>query len=268
MGVSVWLLIFCVGVIFLQTVVSLASVPIAVGRQRTAVEIPEVSQDPVLYSCADVADNVRTTCGSCTSVMLCNYQKQNVGSYDCSSSNPLRPYCKDGVCQSEPGCDLKSDLCPDKDNFYPVPHNCSEAVYCNDGLRATAYTAPSSSYMFDYNTGSWIYLKTPADCFQIDCKITSNLNKLIAYKPNPQLYVFCGTSGPLTFKCGDSEAFNETTKLCEFHCKQKGKYPIPGVKDRYYSCLEGPNGTYQKFVEVCPNGKEFDNGVNDCKNMD
>ncbi|XP_053667824.1 uncharacterized protein LOC128718178 [Anopheles marshallii] len=267
MGVSVWLLLFCVGVILQQMVVSLASVPIA-RRQRTVINIPEVSQDPVVYSCDNVEENHRVTCGSCTSVMLCNYQKQNVGLYDCSSIDPLLPYCKDGKCQSELGCDLKSDLCPAEDNFYPVPHNCSEAVYCNDRLQATSYSAPSTSYMFEYETGSWIYLKTPADCFQINCNTASNLNKFFTYKPYPQLYFFCGTSGPLTFKCGVSEVFNETTKNCEFGCTKKGKFPISGVKDRYYSCLDGPNGSLQKFEESCPSGKEFDAQLQLCKNKE
>uniref|UniRef100_A0A182R905 Chitin-binding type-2 domain-containing protein n=1 Tax=Anopheles funestus TaxID=62324 RepID=A0A182R905_ANOFN len=259
MGVSVGLLFFCVGVVLLQTVVSQDRIPIVSRRQRTDINKPgeEVFADPSSFSCGNISDGTRFACGSCTNVMICNYQKQAVGSYDCSSIDPANPYCEDGKCTNETDCKIKSDLCPATDKFYPVPNNCSEAVYCGTDYVATTYTSPSPSYMFDIATQSWVFRKTPADCFQINCATAANMNKFFAYKPNPQLYVYCGTSGPLTFQCDDNNVYNESTKRCEFGCIKEGKFPIAGEPTKFYSCLVGPNGTLQKFEESCPIGTEF-----------
>uniref|UniRef100_A0A182W882 Chitin-binding type-2 domain-containing protein n=1 Tax=Anopheles minimus TaxID=112268 RepID=A0A182W882_9DIPT len=166
-------------------------------------------------------------------LQICNYQKQEEGSYDCSTVDPSRPFCQNGVCIEESDCTTQ------------IPNNCSEAVYCDNDLAGSIYTAPVPSYMFDFKYDTWVYYQSPSDCFEINCSIATNLNKFFAYKPHPQLYIYCGTSGPLTFQCGDNNVYNEETNACEFGCLKAGKFEIEGVKDKYYSCLAGPNGTEQ-----------------------
>ncbi|XP_050079514.1 uncharacterized protein LOC126567328 [Anopheles maculipalpis] len=258
MGVSVWLLgLFCVGAVLLQTVVSQDSLPIIFARQRTAVNQSD-DLETNDYTCKEE----RITCGSCSKIMICNYQKQNVGSYECSSIDPQRPYCTDnGVCSAENKCTIPSDLCPTKEYFYPVPSNCGESVYCGSDLQATKYSAPSSAYFFDFKSQKWVARKTAADCFQINCATSAMLNKFFAYKPNPQLYFYCASSGPMTFRCDANKIFNEAKRMCEFGCIEEGDFPIAGVDDRYYACLPGTNGVLQKFELSCPPGLKFDGKV-------
>uniref|UniRef100_A0A182SN68 Chitin-binding type-2 domain-containing protein n=1 Tax=Anopheles maculatus TaxID=74869 RepID=A0A182SN68_9DIPT len=225
--------------------VSQDSLPIVIARQRTTVN---QSDDDDGGSTGYTCNKKRIACGSCSKVIICNHLEENVASYECSSVDPLRPYCTgDGVCASDTECEIPSELCPTNEYFYPVPSNCSEVVYCGDKLEATKYVAPSSSYVFDFASQKWVVRKTAADCFQINCATSTMMNKFFAYKPNPQLYFYCATSGPMTFTCKDNEVFNEAKRLCEFGCTKEGDFPIPGVDNRYYACLLGPNGLVRNF---------------------
>ncbi|XP_035898186.1 uncharacterized protein LOC118505870 [Anopheles stephensi] len=257
MGVSVWLLgLLCVGSALLETAVSQDSLPIIVARQRTVVNLSDDSDDTTLFSC-DGED--RIVCGSCSKVMICNYQKQMVGSYECSSIDPQRPYCTGkGVCSKTTDCEIPSELCPTPNYFYPVPSNCSEVVYCGPKREETKVSAPSTAYIFDFKIQKWTLRKTAADCFQLNCGAAIMLNKFFAYKPNPRLYFYCTTGGPMTFTCDTNEVFNEAKRECEFGCTTEGDFPITGVNDRYYACLLGPNGVLQKFELSCPPGQLFD----------
>lgn len=109
-------------------------------------------------------------------------------------------------------------------------------------------SAPSSSYVFNSLVQSWTLRKTTADCFQINCLSSTMQNKFYVYKPNPRLYFYCATFGPMTFECSENEEFNETKRRCEFACKKEGKFAIPdgnggSQTDRYYLCLAGLNGS-------------------------
>uniref|UniRef100_A0A182NQ05 Chitin-binding type-2 domain-containing protein n=1 Tax=Anopheles dirus TaxID=7168 RepID=A0A182NQ05_9DIPT len=241
MTTAVWIL----GLLFTVAVV-----------QATATDLPIVipAKRTVGTGTADEATNQgckgnRIDCGGCNSVIMCNYQNQTVGSYDCSSLDPQRPYCTGkGICTSslDPKCEVQSDLCPKGNKYFPVPSNCSESVYCTDKLQAIKVGGPSLSFVFNYTGQSWTARKTTADCFQINCLTTTMQNKFHVYKPYPQLYVYCGTTGPMTFLCeGENETFNEAKRTCEFSCLTSGNFAIPNDENKYYSCLPTSTGSEQ-----------------------
>uniref|UniRef100_A0A182KEL1 BPTI/Kunitz inhibitor domain-containing protein n=1 Tax=Anopheles christyi TaxID=43041 RepID=A0A182KEL1_9DIPT len=272
MGAIVWILGLCCALsVVLQTVGADEHLPIVLRMQRTvASDINNVLNNP---SISEQCKTRGITCGSCSSVMICSHEKQTVGSYECSSIDAQRPYCTgNGVCTNsmEEKCKTPSELCPPEStgSYYPVPGNCSESVYCAKDNTAVKTSAPSSSYYFNSIKQSWTLRKTAADCFQINCLSATMQNKFYVYKPNPQLYVYCATFGPMTFKCGANEEFNESKRACEFACKKEGNVGIPDgnggfLKDRYYSCLATASGSFQLFELNCPVGLIFID--DDCK---
>ncbi|XP_058128574.1 uncharacterized protein LOC131292848 [Anopheles ziemanni] len=193
-----------------------------------------------------VCRGLRIDCGSCTSVMICNYQNQTVGGYDCASTDPTRPYCtKAGVCSStiDDSCQIQSDLCPSTSKYYPDPANCANALYCNDEYYASKTSAPSSGYVFNYSSQTWSLRRSPADCFEINCFAAGKQNTWTAYKPDPKLSIYCGTYGPMIFECsGINYIFNESKKQCEFSCVKEGSFPHPTETKLYYLCLPTTNG--------------------------
>ncbi|XP_559095.2 uncharacterized protein LOC3291073 [Anopheles gambiae] len=273
MGAVVWILgLCCVIATGLQTIRADDSLPIVVRLHRTVVDNTNTNLNDSNESKKECKAR-GITCGSCTSVMLCNHENKMVASYECSSVDAQRPYCVgNGMCTNimDAQCNTPSELCPPEQSyaFYPVPGNCSESVYCNDKKFAMKQSAPSSSYVFNSLVQSWTLRKTTADCFQINCLSSTMQNKFYVYKPNPRLYFYCATFGPMTFECSENEEFNETKRRCEFACKKEGKFAIPdgnggSQTDRYYLCLAGLNGSYQLFETPCPTGLTFQ--TDDCK---
>ncbi|XP_035786561.1 uncharacterized protein LOC118463802 [Anopheles albimanus] len=236
------------------------NLPIVKPSKRTAVAPPVVDTvnfDPS-YSCDP---QNRITCGSCSSVMICNFNGNRVGGYECSSIDPSRPYCTgNGICSSEPadGCNVQSDLCPTADKFYPVPSNCSELVYCDSKQVAVTIPSPASTAIFNYASQSWTLRVAPTDCFQINCDAAGQLDKWYAYKPSPQLSIYCSSQGPMTFVCpNEKDVFNESKKSCEFACFKEGNFPFPGDSTKYYFCLSDQKGGFQKFENSCLPGFIF-----------
>uniref|UniRef100_A0A182P3H9 BPTI/Kunitz inhibitor domain-containing protein n=1 Tax=Anopheles epiroticus TaxID=199890 RepID=A0A182P3H9_9DIPT len=259
MGALVWILgLCCLATVVVQPGKADEHLPIVLRMQRTVVS--PVDNGPMSDPTETCTDR-GIACGSCTSVMFCDHNKQIVGSYECSSIDAKRPYCSGkGVCTGtmEDKCKKPSELCPTqveaKYSFFPVPGNCSEAVYCSATKYATPTTSPSASYAFNFDNQSWSLRKTAADCFEVNCLASAAQNKVYAYKPNPRLYFYCAASGPLTYSCGENEAFNESKRACEFICRAEGKFGIPNgsggyVENRYYSCLPGANGTVSKVFK-------------------
>ncbi|XP_049543743.1 uncharacterized protein LOC125956172 [Anopheles darlingi] len=260
LGVLVALCAFAAVQVFAQ------DIPISKPSKRTV-----VAQDPPKtlfddsFSCDP--DN-RITCGSCNSVMICNFDGKKVGGYDCSSIDPSRPFCiGNGICSSSAGegCNIKSDLCPTTDKFYPVPSNCSELVYCGPDQSATKVASPTTTAIFNFAKQSWTVRVAPTDCFQVDCKAAGQLDKWYAYKPSPTLSIYCSAEGPLTFQCeNEKDAFNESTKKCEFACSEEGNFPYPGDKERYYICLPDQKGGFQKIENSCLPTLEYDASLKRC----
>ncbi|XP_053674771.1 uncharacterized protein LOC128725074 [Anopheles nili] len=212
----------------------------------------------------------RIYCGSCTQVVVCNYNKDIIGSFDCGAINPKSPYCTNkGECSNsaQPECIQKSDLCPTTNKFYPVPQNCSESVFCDSEKFSTVVSSPSSAHIFNSKSQSWSLRQSVDDCFQIDCMSAEHQNKWYAYKPNPRLSIFCGIYGAVTFECdGIYDVFNESKRLCEFSCATEGNFPVKGSSNRYYSCLPTTSGGLQKFEYSCLGTTVFNAKTMLCEN--
>ncbi|XP_052861154.1 uncharacterized protein LOC128268168 [Anopheles cruzii] len=236
-------------------------VSLEVPKKRAAFE--PASGDTAAEKCT----GDRIVCGSCTSVMVCSYGKENVGGYECSSVDTSRPYCTGkGVCSVtvNAACETESELCPAGNLAYPDPANCSEAVFCDASKKTVKMSSPTSNYVFNFTAQSWSLKKTAADCFQVNCNAAGQLNKWYAYKPDPRLSIFCGTSGPMIFECGENEVFVEGKKACEFACSKSGNFAYPGDTSRYYMCLPTATGGFQLFEQSCLPGLEFDDTKHMC----
>lgn len=103
---------------------------------------------------------------------------------------------------------------------------------------------------------SCIPWKTNSQCETLNC--VKNPNKFIAYPKHPGYYAFCGTS-VLMFKCLDDEyqAFNVTSNLCEFNCKQAGVFDDRTSCEDYFIC-QRIGGKWIAIKESCPTDYKYD----------
>lgn len=173
------------------------------------------------------------------------------------------PFCKKGAkaCSATAeGCaeiSLDAFACTDK-GFFPNINNCASYYQC------TAKGSPAQQYKcadgFNYYPEGK-NCKRGATCFKIDCAVKANLNQMVVYKPDPNVYVFCvadakGVPQAHVLKCKNDYLY-VAPDGCQFACRAEGRVADPINPAAFYDCYR--SGTGYKFLhQTCLTGTAYD----------
>uniref|UniRef100_A0A1Y9H9N1 Chitin-binding type-2 domain-containing protein n=1 Tax=Anopheles farauti TaxID=69004 RepID=A0A1Y9H9N1_9DIPT len=216
---------------------------------------------PSLRAAGDKCESgKRQGCADCRTVNICSYDQTVLTSYKCQDVEPDKPYCTgDGICSSEydseSTCGVADDLCPStKMGFYPDPSNCTQYLYCDDKQVATTVSCLAANNAYNHSSSSCFLRKTLDDCYQVSCDSLPNRNKWFVYRPFPQLYFFCSSSGrPVMFECPRiTDVYDVKLQRCKFECRESGRFPYPEDNKKFYECVYVTPFKLELFVQRCP----------------
>ncbi|XP_053667823.1 uncharacterized protein LOC128718176 [Anopheles marshallii] len=215
----------------------------------------------------------RQGCADCRTVNICSYDQTVLTSYKCQDVEPDKPYCTgDGICsaeyEAESTCGMADDLCPPiKAGFYPDPANCTQYIYCDEKQVSTSVSCLAANNAYNHSSSSCFLRKTLDDCYQVNCDLLLNRNKWFVYKPFPQLYFFCSSSGlPVMFECPrESDVYDVKLQRCKFECRESGRFPYPEDNKRYYECVYVTPFKLELFEQRCPLQLTYDEERKICK---